>query len=361
MGPPRSRAAEARRARPVGVRVGVCVQSKIDDPDYVVRLEERGYSSAWFADSPTIWSDCFACLALAAGRTTRIRLGTGVAVAGIRLPTTTAGAIATINRLAPGRTFLAMGNGNTGWRLLGHRPLPVAAFARELRTIRSLLDGQDAHLAARGSTTVASIGMADLGFVDVEHRIPLVVSAFGPRTVRLAAELGDALVTSLVSTDHVARAREVMGDRPITAMTHAVVLRPGEDAGSERVRHHAGATVLATVHYLYDRWCDDGRGEPPAALASIWDDYVVAVETVPPHLRHQRVHAGHNTYVHPDERRFVTPELIDRFVLVGSPGELVERLRAYEAAGLDELLLLPDLAHRDEDTEDFAREVLARL
>jgi 5,10-methylenetetrahydromethanopterin reductase len=343
------------------VRVGVCVQSKIDDPGYVVRLEARGYASAWFADSPTIWSDCYACLALAAGRTTRIRLGTGVAVAGLRLPTTTACAIASVNRLAPGRTFLAMGNGNTGWRLLGHRPLPVAAFGRELRAVRALLRGEASEISARGTTALASLQMADLGFVDVEHPVPLVVSAFGPRTMALAAEVGDGLVTTLVSPAHVEHARRVVGTKPITGMTHAIVLRPGEDASSERVLRHGGATVLSTVHYLYDKWCDEGRGAPPSALVDIWDDYVAAVEAAPPDLRHQRVHAGHNTFVHPDEQRFVTPDLIERFLLVGSPDELVGRLRDYADAGLDELLLLPDLEHRDEDTDDFAREVLGAL
>jgi alkanesulfonate monooxygenase SsuD/methylene tetrahydromethanopterin reductase-like flavin-dependent oxidoreductase (luciferase family) len=345
----------------MAVRVGVCIQPKIDDVDYVVRLEALGYASAWFADSPTIWSDCYACLALAATQTTRIRLGTGVAVAGLRLPTTTVAAIASINRLASGRTFLGIGNGNTGWRLLGHKPMPIAAFERELRAVRSLLAGEHVELTLRGKSAVASIQMANLGFVDLEHPITLVVSAFGPRSLQLAAELGDALVTSLVGEAHLARARAAMGDRPITAMTHAIVLRPGEDIAAPRVLDHAGATVMSTVHYLYEKWRDEGSGDPPVVLAPIWEEYLSAIAQVPLRLRHQRVHAGHNTFVHPDERRFVIPELVERFVMVGTPDELVERIGTYETAGLDELLLLPDLEHRDEDTEDFARLVLPRL
>jgi alkanesulfonate monooxygenase SsuD/methylene tetrahydromethanopterin reductase-like flavin-dependent oxidoreductase (luciferase family) len=168
-------------------------------------------------------------------------------------------------------------------------------------------------------------------------------------------------VTTLVSASHIRRAREVVGPLPITGMTHAIVLEPGEDAGSQRVRRRAGATVLSTVHYLYDRWCDNGRQDPPAALAGIWDDYVKQVEAVPEAVRHQRVHAGHNTFTHPGEERFVTRELIERLLLVGTADQLAERLAAYERAGLDELLLLPDLAHRDEDTAIFARDVLPAL
>ena len=60
--------------------LGLCIGSKIDDIDYVVRAEELGYSHAWYADSQMIWSDVYACLALAATRTTRIQLGTGVSI-----------------------------------------------------------------------------------------------------------------------------------------------------------------------------------------------------------------------------------------------------------------------------------------
>ena len=63
--------------------------------------KQLGYSLAWFADSQMIWSDVYACLALAATRTRTIELGTGVSVVGTRIAPVTAASIATINRLAP--------------------------------------------------------------------------------------------------------------------------------------------------------------------------------------------------------------------------------------------------------------------
>ena len=117
--------------------IGLCIASKIDDMDYVVRAEELGYSHAWFADSQMIWSDVYACLAIAATRTTRIQLGTGVSVIGTRIAPVTAASIASINRLAPGRTFLALGSGNTAWRLMDHKPMPRRR-ARGVSTRRPL-------------------------------------------------------------------------------------------------------------------------------------------------------------------------------------------------------------------------------
>ena len=66
------------------MQIGVCIASHIGDIDYAVEAEALGYSHAWFADSQMIWSDCYATLALAAARTHRIRLGTGVAVTATR-------------------------------------------------------------------------------------------------------------------------------------------------------------------------------------------------------------------------------------------------------------------------------------
>ncbi len=116
---------------------GICVASKIDDIGYIERAEALGYSHAWLADSQMIWSDCYAVMALAAARTTRIKLGTGVAITGTRIAPVTAHSIATINRIAPGRTFLGIGAGNTAMRLMGHRPVGVAEFGEYLRVVRA--------------------------------------------------------------------------------------------------------------------------------------------------------------------------------------------------------------------------------
>ena len=70
--------------------LGVCFASKVDDIDHAVLAEQLGYSHLWFADSQMLWSDCYATMALAASRTERIRIGTGVAVAGTRSSAVTA-------------------------------------------------------------------------------------------------------------------------------------------------------------------------------------------------------------------------------------------------------------------------------
>jgi len=356
------------------VDLGVCVASHIGDVDYVTCAERLGYTHAWLADSQMIWSDCYATLALVADRTERIRVGTGVAVSGTRPAPVTAAAIATINAIAPGRTFLGVGTGNTAMRIMGLPPQRVADFDRYLTALRPLLSGGEAELGHGSEAKPVRHLMPDHGFVNFDDPIPLYVSGFGPRSLGLAGRHGDGAVMVLPPIPGVmegfwgaieagARAAGRELDRSsfyTTALTAMSVLDPGESTDSSRVREECGAMAMATVHYAYDQWRQLGK-PPPAFLAGLWDDYCATLASAPPERLHQRIHGGHNCWVLPEEERFVTAELIEATCLVGSADVLVERLLSLEAAGLDQVMLLPSFAPRYAVLERVAREVLPRL
>lgn len=356
------------------MEIGLCVASKIDDVAYVERAEQLGYRHAWFADSQMIWSDVYAVMALAATRTTTMRLGTGVSVVGTRLAPVTAHSIATINQLAPGRTFLALGNGNTAWRLMGHKPVTLAAFEEYVKVCRGLLDGEEVTFTHRGRSERISFQMADKGFIGLEPRIPIYISGFGPKAQALAGRYGEGLVMSIPPDPaafdriwaHVVEGADQAGrqvDRNeflTCSLSCACVLRPGEDLTSDRVIDTVGSFAISTYHYAYDRIRNYG-GEPPPHLANRWEEYTALVEAVPEPVRHNRIHIGHCTWLDPAERTFVTPDLIRRTCLVGGPSELAEQFGALAGAGLTELMLLPSLERQYEALEDVAREVLPRL
>jgi 5,10-methylenetetrahydromethanopterin reductase len=356
------------------VELGICVASKIDDVDYIVRAEELGFTHAWLADSQMIWSDPYAVLALAATRTSRIRLGTGVAVAATRPAPVTAASIATVNALAPGRTFLGIGTGNTAMRMMGHKPMSIAEFDEYLTTLRPLLAGEEADLRWRGRTAPIRHLMPDAGFVNFADHIPLYVSGFGPRSIGLAGWHGDGAVLSVPpdpsSMDRVWTALETGAagagrtiDRSsflTCSLTTMVVLADGEATDSARVRRQCGAFAMAALHYGYDQWRQYGR-PPPSAARPVWDDYTALLDEVPDEIRHQRIHQGHNCWVLPEEERFVTRELIEATCLVGTAAQLVERLGALGQAGLDQVMILPPLEPRYEVLEQVGAEVLPHL
>lgn len=343
--------------------LGVCVASKIDDIDYARFCEGLGYSHLWIADSQMIWSDAFAVMALMADRTERIKIGTGVAVAGTRPAPVLAAGMATINRLAPGRVFCGVGSGNTAMRIMGHKPVTIAELDEYLRVLRPLLRGEEVSLSYRGRTARTKHLMPDAGFVDFEHEIPLHVSGFGPRSIALAGKHGDGLVLGgSLTPATVAALRDLTGrtDMEITALTTMVVLEPGEDAGSERVKAEAGSMAISGLHYAYEQVTQLGN-PPPAYAAAFWDDYVAQVEAVPADRRHLHVHRGHCCWVEPDEERFVTRELIEATCMVGTAEDLAARCRALEEAGLTQLMLLPPLACKEKVLGDVAEKVMPRL
>ncbi|MBK6659108.1 MAG: LLM class flavin-dependent oxidoreductase [Proteobacteria bacterium] len=122
------------------------VQTRITDWQVIKYLEDLGYDAAWVPDTQMMWSDCYATMALAAANTSKIHIGTGVAIAGTRIAPTTAAAIASINAIAPGRIFLGIGTGHTAMRVMGQDPIPIAEFRDYLRVVRDMLQRQGDRL-----------------------------------------------------------------------------------------------------------------------------------------------------------------------------------------------------------------------
>lgn len=354
--------------------LGVCVASMIDDIDHVVLAEQLGFSHAWFADSQLLWSDCYATMALAATRTERIQLGTGVAVAGTRASAVTAAAHATINRLAPGRVFCAIGTGNTAHRVMGAKPMPIAEFERYIGELRRLLDGEEADVTFRGGTRPIRHLMPDVGFVAFQPRIPLYISGFGPRAIALAVRHGDGLVMSIPPNvdglerawrrvDSAAAEAGVTIDRATfltCTLTTMVVLQPGEAVDSARVTERCGAFAASALHYQFEQWKEAGRPErhPPF---DFWDDYVALLDATDPERLHQRIHQGHNCWVIPEEEPFITKELIEASCMVGTAADLAAHLRDLGAAGLSQVMLLPPLGPRDDVLREVAEHVMPLL
>jgi alkanesulfonate monooxygenase SsuD/methylene tetrahydromethanopterin reductase-like flavin-dependent oxidoreductase (luciferase family) len=350
---------------------GICIPNKIDEVGIAPYAENLGYTHAWVTDTQMIYSDCWATLALVAQQTRTMRIGTGVAVAPTRLAPVTANAIATINRLAPGRTFLGLGTGNTAMRLMGQPPMAIAEYAEYLRVVRALLDGERVDYTLRGRTAPIEMMMRKFDFYALEPRIPMYVSGFGPRAMALAGEVGDGLVFSIPrvpTVEHAleharkgaARAGRTLDDFYTCALTPIIVLEPGEALNSQRVVREYGPSILASVHYAYDRWSRVG-GDPPAFMRPIWKRYCALLADVPRELLHLRLHDSHYTFVRDDEAALVTAELVRAVAVVGTPDELIERIRDLDRQGLDQLMFLPTVVNQFRAVETFSRNVMARL
>jgi alkanesulfonate monooxygenase SsuD/methylene tetrahydromethanopterin reductase-like flavin-dependent oxidoreductase (luciferase family) len=354
--------------------LGICVASHIQDIDYIVHAESLGYSHAWLADSQMIWSDCYATLALAASKTSHIKLGTGVAITGTRPPAVNAAGIATINAIAPGRTFFGVGAGNTAMRIMGLPPHKINQLDQYLTEIAPLLKGEESLVQLGHKQSLIRHVMQDKGFVNFDDAIPMYVSGFGPRSLGLAGKHGDGAVVAfaaspggleamwaMIESGAEANQRTINRDEfYMSALTTMVVLDEGEAIDSDRVKHECGAFAMAAVHYAYDQFRNFGH-QPPNHLSGIWDDYTKLVEQVPEERRHQRIHAGHNCWVIPEEERFVNADTISASCLVGTKDQLIEQLSALGEAGLDQVMLLPPFDPRYDVIDRVAKDILPHI
>jgi alkanesulfonate monooxygenase SsuD/methylene tetrahydromethanopterin reductase-like flavin-dependent oxidoreductase (luciferase family) len=356
---------------------GICVAAKISNIELIEVADELGFDSAWVADSQMIWSDCYATLALAATRTKRIKLGTGVAIAGTRIAPVTAASIATINQLAPGRAFLGLGTGHTAMRIMGQDAMPQREFQSYAWTVRDLLDGRQTGYTYGGQTKDITFIHQRQGFYELEPRIPMHIAAAGPVGQRFAGTIADGIVIMGTPNPDAAAAalknaksgaerahRPFPADFEITTLSSGTVLGPGDTFATDRVVDEVGTMVTAGLHYAWETQPEPLRSAPIAArYGPLWQrylDFVEAMET-PEHRRYQQVHLGHCSYLVPEERQFVTPELVQSGTLTGTPEQIVERVRAAEAAGLTQIMLMSDEKYAVRVIRAFADKVFPLL
>ena len=350
---------------------GVCLNAKIDEVGIVSHMENLGYTHAWITDSQMYCSEVYATLAVVAQQTRTIKIGTGVAVAGLRIAPVNVQGIGTISRLAPGRTFFGIGTGNTAWHLMGQQPEPIKDFAEYLRVVRELLEGKTVEYTHRGHTAPIRFIHQKDRFTDFSHNIPIYVSAFGPKAQAITGQYGDGIV---ISIPRVQKLEDALGpvrqgaakagrklDRFYTvALATLAILEPGEALNSDRVIQQYGPSIMASVHYMYDKLQKSG-GEPPAWVRPIWKEFCELMAKAPKGEEHFTLHGNHYMYIPPEEARMITPEIVKATCIAGQPEEIIERLRYLERQGLNQIMFLPPVEHQYALIENFARKIIRKM
>ena len=335
--------------------------------------EANGFTHVWFYDSQLLYSDVYACMALVAEHTRTLKLGTLVAVPSNRIAPVTASAVATINAIAPGRVILGIGTGGTARNTMGLHPVSVNVLATYVQQVRGLLAGEDVLFREGDAERWIRLLHRDRarGFVNLDDPIGIHVAANGPRALRVVADHADGWITLVQRPDTLAAGfhtiAEARGDaaRPYTTLlASACVLREGESPLSARVIQRLGPAVVVRAHAAWESANGGaGLGLKDEELARRYADYVdgyAASIGSPSDRRYLDVHEGHLVYLKPGEEAFVDERGISR-TLVGPAEQIMERVRALEAAGVCNLALQVAGTDGRELIEEFGQQVIARL
>lgn len=285
--------------------------------------EELGYHRAWLYDSASIWEDVWITMGLAAERTGRIGLGTAVLIPSLRHVMTTASAIATIDRMAPGRLVCGFGTGFTGRRVLGQKPLTWASTERYLRQLKALLAGEVVEIDGEQCQMIHHPAMADARPVDVE----IILSAFGPRGQAVARDLADGVMTFGNNDGSWGQ---------FVRMIHGTVLEAGESQYSDRAIDAAGPWWAVQAHGQWESGGDEAVLKWPGG-----DKYLEQVHAERPEGQyHLAIHEGHCTHLTDRDRILVdaTDGQPPWNGWVGEPDDIQNRVEAEGAAGVTELI-----------------------
>ena len=168
------------------------------------RAEELGFDHLWTYDhltwdplAGTPWGATVPTLVAAATVTSRVPLGTWVASPNYRHPVPFARELAALDDVSGGRAVLGIGAGGTGHdaRVLGGEVLPPADRAARLEEFVEVLDrvliggSPDRGVDHAGRFYTAVDARTTIPCVQ-RPRLPFVVAANGPRTMRLAVRYG---------------------------------------------------------------------------------------------------------------------------------------------------------------------------
>lgn len=340
--------------------------------DYAQHGERLGFTRCWVTDSPLLRSNLFATMAAVAMRTSKIQIGSGVAVCGMRLAPEAANGIATVNALAPGRTFAIFGTGNTAMRMLGLRPMGARALRDYVRVVRGMLHGEQVEYAHGGEAHPVRFASLEQRYVKLDPPPPVYVAANGPMGQAVAGELADGLCTSLPRGGTMAEVmanvrrgaaragRTLPADFHTSALVNVLLLERGEPLNSPRVIAEIGPAVMTNFHYLVD-WVRETGNDPPPYVRSVWNEYVAFQRARAGADGHITMHASHYATIDPEEARFITPDIVRALCIAGEPPELVERLRQLEREGLKQITFHPPFERRFEVMERFARQVMEKM
>ena len=307
------------------------------------QAEAAGFGAGWLFDSHVLWRDPYPLLTLIAQATDRLRLGTCVTNPGTREPSVTASVLATLDELSGGRMDLGIGRGDSARRVLGKPPTTMADLEEAIRVIRALVAGE--HIEYEGT---------DLHFPwTAGWELPVWVAGYGPMALAMTGRVADGVILQLADPDLIAWFVGQIRDAEAAA---------GRPAGSVKVQAAAPAHVgdLALCRER-TRWF-------PALVSNHVVDLVNKYprEQLPESLTgYIRDRAGydylHHAEVGSSNAGFVGDEVTDRFCVLGSVDDHVEKLRRLAEVGVDQFNLY--LMNGDEESilDVYGREVIPAI
>jgi F420-dependent oxidoreductase-like protein len=314
-----------------------------DQLEIAQTAEALGYDSIWTAEA--YGSDAATVLGWLAAGTSRIKLGSGIFQIPARSAAMTAMTAATIDNLSGGRMLLGLGTSGPQVSEGFHG----VRFGKQLQRTREYVAVVRMALARQriefhGETLELPLpdgpGKAlKLTIRPVQEKIPIFLAVLGPKNVALAGEIADGWLPVFFSPEHTkalrgpleegaARAGRSLDDFRICPSVNVMI---SDDLESAR---NAMRPILA----LYVGGMGSREQNFYNRLVSSYGFEDAAREVQDLYLEGRKTEA---MFALPDE-------LIDLLSIVGPPDKAKEKIRAFKDAGVDTLIVWPNMPDQEE-------------
>ncbi len=298
----------------------------------IQRIEAAGFDGAGILDSQMLCRDTFVTLGQAATHTSRLTLFPAVTNPFTRHASVLAGAIQTVEELAPGRVKFVIGTGYTSASTIGRKPATLAEMRACIHAVKALLAGETVDW----NGTPGRLGYAS------GRPIPVLMAASGPKAIELAGEIADGVFLLVgfnrgivdAALGHLERGARRAGRR-LEDLEIVWAVRTGTAPTLEEARRQARPTA---VHWGILRW--GGHWLGPAGLRLPEFQIPDAVGKVYPDLSHAQdweAAIAATSFV-PDE---IVARLCDALGLVGTPEHCAGRIVEMSGRGVQNLYLMP--------------------
>ncbi|NQV22173.1 MAG: LLM class flavin-dependent oxidoreductase [Rhodospirillales bacterium] len=338
----------------------------------VAIAEKSGFTHAWLYDSQMLFSDPYAAMCLSANATSTIKLGTGVTNPSSRIAPVTANSIATVNELAPGRTILGIGTGNTARRTVGMPAARLEVLRDHVRVCRGLLAGETVDYTEGDRHRKIRFLNPEGDWYNIKEKIPIYIAASGPKSLQLAGEIADGVIlfgaVSPVLIDfvlnHVRIGAERAGRDPDSiyklCMTAFHLTEPGEPLETSKVRQAVGPFVASSTNIFAL-----SSPDPSDLPAELRDDIVAfrdiyKVPDAPIETRHLKMYEDYLLGFKKEHEPVVTEKIMRATSLTGTPDEVIDAIQNMKKAGIDQVAIQPIIDNK-QTVETFAREIISRI
>lgn len=328
---------------------GICFKGDIAPKRTVTlaqRAEEGGFTYCWTFDSHVLWKESFSMLTYIAAHTDVLRLGPLVTNPKVRDITVAASNFATLNVISGGRAVCGIGRGDSSRRRLGHKPTTVAGMMEAVEQLRTLSEG--GKIEYEGEEVW-------LPWANPDYKVPMWIAGYGPKVLTAAGKHADGIVLQLadpelipwfISKVHEGAKEAGRDPKEIKIMACAPVFVSDD---IEECRRHVKWFPAMVGNHVAD------IVEKHADLSDIPKDLTDYIEGRKGYDYKQ--HADKDS----DHLSFIPDNIVDRFSIVGSVQDHIDKLRKLREVGVDQFVVYLMSDEEERNLEIYSTEIIPEI